>query len=92
MKSSCKMPAKVKLPQSRNDSFRFEENTFKLFESYASFTAFPNKIQKPLTLLTSSKWQAGQEEFSGFSLPWPMNSRPSIGISFSLIAFWTHCW
>jgi hypothetical protein len=81
------MPAKVKLPQSRNDSFRMEENTFNILESHASFTAFPDRIQKPLTLLMSSKWQAGQEEFSGFSLPWPMNSRPSIGISFSLIAF-----
>lgn len=68
------------------------ELSSKLLQSQISFTAFPDKTQRPLNLLTSSKWQAGQEEFSGFSLPWPMNSSPSIGISFSLIAFWTHCW
>ena len=31
----------------------------------------------------------GQEELSGFSLPWPMNSSPSAEISFSFIAFWS---
>lgn len=62
----------------------------KLIKSMAIFTAF-TKSRVLNFLIWGVHFQGdcqGQEELSGFSLPWPMNSSPSIGISFSFIAFW----
>lgn len=67
----------------------------KLIKSMAIFTALTDKIQCPKYpdwRSLFSGWLSRSSRAFRLFLPWPMNSSPLMGISFSSIAFWTHCW
>lgn len=94
----CKTPEQVQLSQSKSDnwSFRTEKRTpsrkkqtllLRFWNLTTGFTALADRIQSPLSFLTSPKWPSGQEAFLA-SFCVAHNLQSFIGTLF-FIAFWT---